>query len=99
MPRGSSDGVAAVIFEETSAIGLRTYPVAKTALERDWVEVDVEGQSVRVKVARRDGLVVNLSPEFDDVTRAAEALGRPVKTVLAAAAAAGARAVGIPSPS
>ena len=38
--------------------------------------------------ARLADEVVNVSPEFDDVVRAAAALGRPVKAVLAAAAAA-----------
>ena len=48
----------------------------------------VDGAEVRVKVASLDGQVVNVSPEYDDVAAAAVALGRPVKAVLAAAAAA-----------
>ena len=38
-----------------------------------------------MKTALLDGAVVNAQPEFDDVVRAAERLGRPVKTVLAEA--------------
>jgi uncharacterized protein (DUF111 family) len=52
------------------------------------VSVDVDGQQVRVKVARLGGDVVNVAPEFDDVSRAAAALDRPVKAVLFAATAA-----------
>jgi uncharacterized protein (DUF111 family) len=80
--------VEAVLFSETSTIGVRRHDVAKNALDREWVQVDVEGQAVRVKVARRGSDIVNVSPEFDDVASAAAALDRPVKEVLAAAAAA-----------
>jgi hypothetical protein len=43
---------------------------------------------VRVKLSTYEGVVVNVNPEYDDVVAASEALGRPVKAVLAAAAAA-----------
>ena len=41
-----------------------------------------------MKLARHDGVVVNAQPEYDDVVRAALALGRPVGDVLAEATAA-----------
>ena len=78
----------AVVFRETSAIGLREHPVGKHALDRTEHTVDVAGCPVRVKVARLDGVVVNAQPEHDDVLAAARASGRPVKVVLAAAVAA-----------
>jgi len=40
---------------------------------------------VRFKVARRGGQVLNTSPEFDDCVRLAEATGRSVKEIYAAA--------------
>ena len=92
----SSTDVAAVrtvLFAETSTIGVRTSVVTKHALDREWFPVEVDGQAVRVKVARLDGAVVNFSPEFDDAERAAVALGRPVKSILAAASAAAAAAL------
>lgn len=79
--------VRRIIFTETSAIGLREQQVAKQALEREFVGVDVGGQRVAVKVARLDGVVVNVQPEYDDVLTAAAALGRPAKEVLADAVA------------
>jgi len=84
---GKADGVRRVLFEETSTIGVRTTPVGKHALAREFIEVDVDGQQVRVKLASHDGELLNVAPEFDDVVRAAAALGRPVKSVLAQAAA------------
>jgi uncharacterized protein (DUF111 family) len=40
---------------------------------------------VRFKVARRNGEILNASPEFDDCVRLAEQTGRSVKDVQAAA--------------
>ncbi len=79
-------GVRSAIFRQTSTIGLREQPVGKHALEREIVAVEVAGQPVAVKLARHEGVVVNAQPEYDDVARAATALGRPVADVLAAAA-------------
>ena len=87
VPPDAVDKVANTMFTETSTIGVRTTAVGKRALQRSWIEVDVEGQRVRVKLARLDDSVVNVSPEFDDVAAAARVLGRPVKAVLAEAAA------------
>ena len=77
-----------VVFTQTSAIGLRTVPATKTALERREATVDVDGQAIRVKVALLGGEVVNAQPEHDDVADAARTLGLPLKLVLARAAAA-----------
>jgi pyridinium-3,5-bisthiocarboxylic acid mononucleotide nickel chelatase len=92
-------GLQDVIFAETTAIGLRRTAVTKSALGRELVTVDVEGQPVRVKLARVPtgrpaGRVVNAQPEYDDVLAAARALGRPVKVVLAQASAAAADLLG-----
>jgi uncharacterized protein (DUF111 family) len=51
--------------------------------------VDVLGQAVAVKLAVDDaGVVVNVQPEWEDVRRAAAALGRPAHEVLQRATAA-----------
>jgi hypothetical protein len=80
--------VRAVVYEETSAIGSRTYRVEKDELDRDFETVEISGQRIRVKIARQTGRVVNRQPEYDDVVAAASALGLPVKTVLAQSLAA-----------
>ena len=77
-----------VVLTETTAIGLRSVVVGKTALSRREASVDVGGQPVRVKLALLDGGVVNAQPEHDDCAAAAAALGLPLKTVLARASAA-----------
>jgi uncharacterized protein (TIGR00299 family) protein len=77
-----------VVFTETSTIGLRAARVDKHALDRTETTVVVGGHHIRVKIAVHDGAVVNANAEYDDVVAAADALRRPVKAVLAEAAAA-----------
>ena len=83
-----AQAVRTVIFEETSAIGLREYGVSKHELAREMTAVSVGGCDIRIKIARHEGAVVNVQPEYDDVVAAAETLGRPAKAVLAEAIAA-----------
>ena len=70
-----ADGVRREVYRQTSAIGLREQPVGKHALDREMETVEVEGQPIAVKMARLDGEVVNVQPEYEDVAAAAEALG------------------------
>ena len=83
-----AEAVRRVVFRESSTIGLREHPVGKRVLDRETRTVSVAGAAVRVKVARLDGEVVNVSPEYEDVAAAAATLGRTVKSVLAAAVSA-----------
>ncbi|MCW2773738.1 MAG: hypothetical protein JWN91_2064 [Nocardioides sp.] len=82
-----ASGVRTAIFRQTSTIGLREQPLTKHALDREIVAIEVDGQQVPVKLARHEGVVVNAQPEYDDVARAAAALGRPVNDVLTEAQA------------
>lgn len=75
-------GVRAEVFRQTTTIGLREQPVRKHALDREMARIDVAGQTIAVKLARHEGIVVNAQPEYDDVVRAAARLGRPVNDVL-----------------
>lgn len=86
--RDRAAGVRREIHRHTSTIGLRELPVVKHELDREMTSVEVSGHQVAVKVARLDGEVLNVQPEFEDVAAAARSLGRPVKTVLTEAAAA-----------
>jgi len=80
--------VRATVFRETTTLGIREQTVARHALPRETTQVTVGGLEIAVKVARLDGVVVNAQPEYDDVVRAARALDRPVRDVLAEASAA-----------
>lgn len=86
-PPDAVEPVLEAVFTLTSTIGLRESRVVKHTLDRVLTAVDVAGQRVGVKVARLSGRVVNVSVEFDDVRRAAEALGWAPKEVLRVATA------------
>lgn len=73
--------VTDIVFRETTTIGVRVTETDRERLEREQITVDTELGSVRFKVARRGGVVVNAAPEFDDCLRLAEEHGRPVKSV------------------
>jgi pyridinium-3,5-bisthiocarboxylic acid mononucleotide nickel chelatase len=81
-------GVEEAVFRETSTLGVRTTRVDRTVLERESVEVQTPYGSVRVKIGRRGGAMVNASPEFDDCRARAAEKRVPVKEVVAAAIAA-----------
>ena len=83
LPAEALSGVTQAIFTNTTTIGLRWHRVEKHALARETVSVDIDGLTIRVKIAFADGRVVSATPEFDDVAAAAESLGIPVKEVLA----------------
>jgi uncharacterized protein (DUF111 family) len=59
--------------------------VQRERLEREIVSVITPLGSVRVKVARLGGAIVNAAPEFDDCLRIASERGVPLKDVQAAA--------------
>ncbi|MCL6517581.1 nickel insertion protein, partial [Alicyclobacillus sp.] len=82
------DALVEMLQEETTTLGVRYYSVARTALPRRWVTVSTAYGPVRVKVAERDGRLVNAAPEYEDCRRAAADHGVPLKAVYHAALAA-----------
>ena len=80
--------VARTILEETTALGVRVARLRRYELEREERTIELDGHTVRVKVGRLDGRVVNVAPEHDDCAAIARATGAPIKSVWAAALAA-----------
>jgi uncharacterized protein (TIGR00299 family) protein len=75
--------IRSTIFAQTSTIGIRESSVRRHALARETCVIQVDGHPIRVKLAHDHGALVNAQPEYDDVTAAASATGRPPKQVLA----------------
>jgi uncharacterized protein (TIGR00299 family) protein len=73
------------VFRETTTIGVRYREMTRECLERETVTVETPLGAVRFKVARRNGAVLNASPEFDDCARIAGEKDVPLKDVQAAA--------------
>jgi hypothetical protein len=80
-PPDAVDLLSRVIFQETTTIGLRQYPVRRTTLDREFVEVETEYGAVRMKVSRMDGEVVNFAPEYEDCARIAREKNVSLKRV------------------
>jgi hypothetical protein len=83
-----SDALSQLLFEQTTTIGVRIYEARRKVLEREQVMVETPYGTVQVKVARREGKVVNAAPEFEDCQRLAAEKSVPLKQVISAAKAA-----------
>ncbi|MET8149354.1 nickel pincer cofactor biosynthesis protein LarC [Actinoplanes sp. NPDC049668] len=80
------------IFRDTSTLGVREGRRSKTALPRTSREVALAGGTVAVKIGYADGVIVQATPEFEDVAALARRTGRPEHAVLQEALAAAATA-------
>ena len=77
--------LSAIVFRETTTIGVRYHEVLRERLEREIVAVATPLGTVRFKVARLGDTIVNAAPEFEDCLRIASERSVPVKDVQAAA--------------
>jgi uncharacterized protein (TIGR00299 family) protein len=80
-PADAVEALSRIIFRETTTIGIRRYAVERTALEREFVEVDTELGTISVKVSKLDGEVVNFAPEYEECARIAKQKNVPLKRV------------------
>lgn len=74
-----------LIFAETTTIGLRVHGAQRRVLDRSMDTIETRFGRVRVKIARLNGSVLNVGPEFDDCQRLAQEKGIPLKEILAEA--------------
>jgi uncharacterized protein (TIGR00299 family) protein len=84
-PPSRKDAIVDVLFRETTTIGVRFAEWQRECLAREIVTVETPYGDVRVKVASRDGVVMNGQPEFDDCAARAAAHRVATKDVHAAA--------------
>ena len=84
-PREKVEAVLAVLFADTTALGIRTQEVQRRVLPRRFTSVRVDGQEVRIKLANYAPGRSKAFPEYEDCKRIAEQSGRPVKDIMDAA--------------
>lgn len=77
--------LSAIIFAETSTIGIRSYPVSRFALQRESREITTVYGGVRVKFSRTPDGRLHAAPEYEDCKRLAQAKNLPLKLVYEAA--------------
>jgi uncharacterized protein (DUF111 family) len=86
-----SDALMAILFTETSTLGVRQQLVTRHCLFRTVHTVETAYGPVRVKVARWGADQSKAAPEYEDCRRLAEAKGVPLREVYRAAELAAAR--------
>jgi len=82
------DRLAAIVFQETSTIGVRYSMLRRLTLGRETVNIETRYGTVAVRVARAPDGTPNIAPEYESCRRAAKAGGVPLKLVYQAAIAA-----------
>ena len=88
VPPDRREALSAILFTETTTIGVRYQEMTRECLDREIVTVETPLGAIRFKVASRGGQVLNASPEFDDCARIAAEKSLPIKDVQATALAA-----------
>ena len=86
-PRSRMHDLAAVLFAETSTLGVRVTEVERLVLPRDALRVDTDYGKIRVNWARGPERI-RVAAEYDDCKRAARRAGVPIREVARAAEAA-----------
>jgi hypothetical protein len=76
-----------LLFAETTTLGVRSYEVARRALERSVVRVETQYGPIDVKVAQLNGHIIKDMPEFEQCRQAALKAGVPLRDVADAARA------------
>jgi uncharacterized protein (TIGR00299 family) protein len=70
--------LAALVFAETSTLGLRFYSAERRVQDRSFVEVRTPHGQVRIKVSGAG----SFAPEYDDCRALAQATGTPLKQII-----------------
>ena len=79
------EALTGTIFRETTTIGVRYREMTRECLDRRTVTVTTSVGDVRIKVAERNGQVLNAAPEFEDCVRLAGEHNIPAKHIQALA--------------
>jgi pyridinium-3,5-bisthiocarboxylic acid mononucleotide nickel chelatase len=73
--------LAAIVFQETSTIGLRYYPVNRVILKRSAARVKTKFGAVKVKIIETPDGTRKATPEYEDLKRIAARKKIPLKTL------------------
>lgn len=77
------ESLSQIIIKETTTLGVRSYMCERLTLTREFREVKIAEHTIRVKIARdTSGKILNMHPEYDDCTRAAQRSGLALKDVI-----------------
>ena len=74
-----------LLFRESTTIGVRYHEADRECLSREWTAVTTRFGTVKIKIARRGGTVMNAAPEYEDCAARAAEHKTAVREVRAAA--------------
>jgi uncharacterized protein (TIGR00299 family) protein len=74
-----------IIFDQSTTFGIRKYKVTCKKLYRKIVDVKTEYGTIKVKIGMLNGCVKNITPEYEDCRKIADAKELPLKQVYNAA--------------
>ena len=80
-----AEALTQLLFEQTTTLGVRSYRAERRVLERAVETVETRLGPVRMKLARLNGRLLNVAPEYEDCQRLAREKGVPLKEVLSEA--------------
>ncbi|MEW6729799.1 MAG: nickel pincer cofactor biosynthesis protein LarC [Acidobacteriota bacterium] len=85
VPNNRLEDLIALLFRETTTLGLRYYETKRRVLDRQTFTVYTSYGEIRIKIALAGREIVNAMPEYEDCVRAAQQSGVPLAVVQAAA--------------
>jgi pyridinium-3,5-bisthiocarboxylic acid mononucleotide nickel chelatase len=80
-----SEKLMALIFAETTTLGVRSYRAQRRALPRESVQVSTSFGEVRVKLSRVNGTILHAAPEYEDCRKLAAEKNVPLQQVMSEA--------------
>ncbi|MCX7913403.1 MAG: nickel pincer cofactor biosynthesis protein LarC [Thermodesulfovibrionales bacterium] len=78
------DMLSDIIFENTSTIGIRFFPVKRKLLFREVKTVQTSYGILRIKISKKEDKIFNITPEYDDLKALAVKTGMPLKRIFEA---------------
>jgi pyridinium-3,5-bisthiocarboxylic acid mononucleotide nickel chelatase len=78
----AADRLTALIFCETTTLGVRRRIEQRRCLNRTWQTVQTRWGDVRMKIGSMNGRITNYAPEYEDCRRIAVEHEVPLKTVM-----------------
>ena len=73
--------VTTFLLTETTTLGLRWHEEERAKAEREIVPLKTKYGRIRFKLARWEGKVINVSPEYEDCKKLATEKGIPLKEI------------------
>jgi uncharacterized protein (DUF111 family) len=71
-----------IILKESTTLGVRIFNnIERVCLNRDIKQITTPWGQVKVKLASRDGQVINIAPEYEDCKRIAKENNLPLKHI------------------